>query len=41
MNTTALELLAEQNQTVNVSMRAGIGAVVVRGLLPVLGSNKG
>lgn len=36
-----IELSAKQKQTVNVPMWAGIGAIVVGGLLLVLGSRKG
>ena len=45
-DTTALklgpiELSVKEKQTVNVPMWAGIGAIVVGGLLLVLGSKKG
>ena len=45
-NTTALklgpiELSVKEKQTVNVPLWAGIGAIVVGGLLLVLGSKKG
>lgn len=36
-----IELSAKQKQTVNVPMWAGIGAIVVGGLLLVLGGKKG
>lgn len=36
-----LELSVKQKETVNVPMWAGIGAIVVGGLLLVLGSKKG
>ncbi|MEP7299585.1 MAG: hypothetical protein ABI702_25665 [Burkholderiales bacterium] len=36
-----LEISAKEKQTVNVPMWAGIGAIVVGGLLLVLGGKKG
>jgi TRAP-type C4-dicarboxylate transport system permease small subunit len=36
-----IELSAKQTQTVNVPMWAGVGAIVVGGLLLVLGGKKG
>jgi hypothetical protein len=36
-----IEISAKEKQTVNVPMWAGIGAIVVGGLLLVLGSKKG
>jgi TRAP-type C4-dicarboxylate transport system permease small subunit len=36
-----IELSVKQKETVNVPMWAGIGAIVVGGLLLVLGSKKG
>ena len=36
-----LELTAKEKQTVNVPLWAGVGAVVVGGLLLVMGSKKG
>ena len=36
-----LELSAKEKQTVNVPMWAGVGAIVVGGLLLVLGGKKG
>ena len=36
-----IELSAKQKQTVNVPMWAGIGAIVVGGLLLVMGGRKG
>ncbi|MDP3821335.1 MAG: hypothetical protein Q8R33_07650 [Burkholderiales bacterium] len=36
-----LELSVKQKETINVPMWAGIGAIVVGGLLLVLGSRKG
>ncbi|MES2483676.1 MAG: hypothetical protein V4609_16945 [Pseudomonadota bacterium] len=36
-----LEISAKEKQTVNVPMWAGIGAIVVGGLLLVLGGRKG
>ncbi len=36
-----IELSVKEKQTVNVPMWAGIGAIVVGGLLLVLGSKKG
>ena len=36
-----LELSVKQKETINVPMWAGIGAIVVGGLLLVLGSKKG
>jgi hypothetical protein len=36
-----IELSAKQKQTVNVPMWAGVGAIVVGGLLLVLGGRKG
>ena len=36
-----LEISAKEKQTVNVPMWAGIGAIVVGGLLLVLGDKKG
>ena len=35
-----LEISAKQKETVNIPMWAGIGAIVVGGLLLVLGGNK-
>lgn len=37
----SLEISAKEKQTVNVPMWAGIGAIVVGGLLLVMGSKKG
>ena len=36
-----LELTAKEKQTVNVPLWAGVGAIVVGGLLLVMGSKKG
>jgi hypothetical protein len=36
-----LEISAKEKQTVNVPMWAGIGAIVVGGLLLVMGGKKG
>ena len=36
-----LELTAKEKQTVNVPLWAGVGAIVIGGLLLVMGSKKG